>query len=100
MNLEKSYQGIKVVIIILLIIGFTKIFLGLLTPLSGIIFSSCGLIFFVIALILTIKSSKVSPGGNQSVEERLKQLEDIKSNGLITIKEYEMKRSQILEEKW
>lgn len=100
MEYENSYQGIKIVITILLIIGFAMIFLGLLTPLSFIIFTSCGLIFFVVALILAIKTSKVRTNSNQSIEERLMQLESMKSNGLITIDEYELKRSQIMDEKW
>jgi hypothetical protein len=73
----------------------------------------------MIAFYLRMLSRARSPGGNSLVDiqiegqressvdlregsfaERIRQLEGLKQDGLITDEEYQSKRSQILEEKW
>ncbi len=52
--------------------------------------------------ILDINTDEVSVKSikDRSPSERLHELESLKKESLITVKEYELKRSQILSDKW
>ena len=52
--------------------------------------------------ILDINTDEVSVKSikGRSPSERLHELESLKKESLITVKEYELKRSQILSDKW
>ena len=97
----------------MIVLSFIFIALGLITPLPFFIFSSAGAIGMTINWLLLMGHNKKSQDEevidvsyNEVVKEklsfddRIRKLEELRIDALITEEEYEKKRKQIMKEKW
>lgn len=98
---------------LIMIVSMVFVGVGLFTPLPYTIFSTIGVIGLVIGWLLDLKVDKNSPEQENmdvdihvtdnhpvTFDERLRKLEQLKVDQLITEEEYQKKRQQIMDESW
>lgn len=93
---------IRIIAFVLLFLAVMMIFGGIFTPLSFVqfVFGGLFLVWISLVLIYVSKGHMTSHYRVGSFEERIRQIESLKSDGLITLEEYEAKREQIMNESW
>jgi flagellar biosynthesis component FlhA len=97
----------------IMLISFLFIFIGLFTPLPFYIFSTAGVVGSTIGWLMYLKVSKSDNDEEYidvefkeaslkpiSFDEKLRKIEELRMEHLITEEEYNIKRKQILKEKW
>lgn len=98
----------------MIVLSFIFLFLGLFTPLPAIIYSTAGVVGLSVNWLLLMGRSKKSgldddvidvrykdvEAEQLSFDERIRKLEELRIDSLITEEEYEKKRKQIMKEKW
>ncbi len=94
-----------------IIFSLLLLFIAIFTPLSTPVFGTAGFIGTIIAWVLMIRSEKrdeevidvhfkVTDPKKSDFEEKLRKLENLRTDGLISDEEYEKKRKEIMNEKW
>lgn len=97
----------------MIVLSFIFLFLGLFTPLPFYIFSPAGAIGITLNWLLLMGRTKKTEDEDVidvtykdvdseqlSFDERIRKLEELRIDALITEEEYERKRKQIMKEKW
>jgi len=97
----------------MIVISFIFLFLGFFTPLPFYIFSSAGAIGITVNWLLLMGRNKKNEDEDVidvrykeveseqlSFDEKIRKLEELRIDSLITEEEYEKKRKQIMKEKW
>lgn len=98
---------------LLMIVSIVFVGVGLFTPLPFSIFSTIGIIGVIIGWLMDIKVDRDEAGKENidfdinvtdihavTFDERLRKLEQLRTDQLITEEEYQLKRKQIMEENW
>ncbi len=98
---------------LIIIISMVFVGLGLFTPLPYTIFSTLGVVGVLIGWLLDIKIGKEDRDSDNidvdinvtdthpvTFDERLRKLEQLKAENLISEEEYGTKRQQIMEDNW
>ena len=97
----------------MIVLSFIFLVLGLVTPLPFFIFSSAGAVGITANWLLLMGRNKKSEDEEVidvsysevereklSFDDRIRKLEELRIEALITEEEYEKKRKQIMKEKW
>ena len=97
----------------MIVLSFIFLVLGLVTPLPFIIYSSAGAIGITTNWLLLMGHNKKNEDEDVidvryseveserlSFDERIRKLEELRIDSLISEEEYEKKRKQIMKEKW
>ena len=99
--------------IMMIVLSFIFLFLGLFTPLNFYIFGFAGIFGVTVNWLLLMGKYKQSEDSDVidvdykdveseklSFDDRIRKLEELRIDALITEEEYEKKRKQIMKEKW
>lgn len=97
----------------MMILSFVSLFLGLFTPLNFYVFGFAGFVGVTINWLALMSYHKKNDEDDVidvryrdveseqlSFDERIRKLEELRIDSLITEEEYEKKRKQIMKEKW
>lgn len=97
----------------MIVLSFIFFFIGFFTPLPFYIFSTAGAVGMTVSWLLLVGRGKKQDqedvidvrykdveAEQLSFDERIRKLEELRIDALITEEEYEKKRKQIMKEKW
>ncbi len=88
--------------VLFLCVSVLMILAGLFTPLSFVILALSGVILLSFSIVLLYLSRNNRNLINKQIgfEDRIRQLESLRADDLISNDEYETKRAQIMNENW